>query len=257
MPRTTSPGANWRLAVAPRFAHAASSTFGAPSERSMSRTRRTRSGTDFAARLDAQLVVAGELDVAVLLHQLDDADRIDRRVRREGDRRHLLAGIDSCDAVGLGEDAQAVNVEERLRLRRQLAEAVGDLLEQGVDLLGLARAGESLVQRQADVDVAAVGVGQQRGRVQVDLGHRRERRQQVGLAAVLQRTHRLGEHVVVELEADLHHVAALVVAEHLAGAADLEVVHREVEARAELFHLLDRLEPLRRLPWTAPRRRGP
>ena len=42
------------------------------------------------------------------------------------------------DAVGLGEDAQAVHVEERLRLRRQLAEAVGDLLEQRVDLLGLA-----------------------------------------------------------------------------------------------------------------------
>ena len=35
--------------------------------------------------------------------------------------------------------------------------------------------------------------------------------------------------------------------EHLAGAADLEVVHREVEARAEFFHALDRLEPLRRL----------
>ena len=43
------------------------------------------------------------------------------------------------------------------------------------------------------------------------------------------------------------HVAALVLAQHLAGAADLEVVHREVEARAELLHLLDRLEPLRRL----------
>ena len=80
--------------------------------------------------------------------------------------------------------------------------------------------------------------------------------EQVGLAAVLQRTHRLGEHVVVELEADLHHVAALVLAEHLAGAADLEVVHREVEARAELFHLLDRLEPLRRLPSTRPSTSG-
>ena len=52
------------------------------------------------------------------------------------------------------------------------------------------------------------------------------------------------------------HVAALVLAEHLAGAADLEVVHREVEARAELLHLLDRLEPLRRLLASAPSTSG-
>ena len=74
-----------------------------------------------------------------------------------------------------------------------------------------------------------------------------QRRQQVGLAASLERPHGFGQHVVVELEADLLHVAALALAEHFAGAADLEVVHREVEARAELFHLLDRVEPLLRL----------
>jgi hypothetical protein len=36
----------------------------------------------------------------------------------------------------LREHAQAVHVEQRLALRRQLAEAVGDLLEHRVDLLG-------------------------------------------------------------------------------------------------------------------------
>jgi len=71
--------------------------------------------------------------------------------------------------------------------------------------------------------------------------------QQVGLAPGLQRAHGLGEHLVVELEADLHHVAALVLAQHLAGAADLEVVHGQVEARAELFHHLDRLQALLRV----------
>ena len=98
--------------------------------------------------------------------------------------------------------------------------------------------------------VAAVGVGQQRRRVQVDLGRRAERAgglSRSGSLPGLQRAHGLGQHVVVELEADLLHVAALVLAEHLAGAADLEVVHREVEARAELLHLLDRLQPLRGL----------
>src|SRR5947207_8781753 len=35
--------------------------------------------------LDAQLLVARELDVLVLLHELDDAHRVERRVRPEGD----------------------------------------------------------------------------------------------------------------------------------------------------------------------------
>src|SRR5690348_18035026 len=38
---------------------------------------------------------------------------------------------------------------------------------------------------------------------------------------------------------DLGHLAALAFAEQLAGAADLEVVRGEHEARAQLFHRLD------------------
>mmetsp|Transcript_44843 Transcript_44843/g.105645 ORF Transcript_44843/g.105645 Transcript_44843/m.105645 type:complete len:425 (-) Transcript_44843:795-2069(-) len=86
--------------------------------------------------------------------------------------------------------------------------------------------------------------------MQIDLGVGRERaggREQVGLAAALQRPHRFAQHVVVELEAHLHHVAALVVAQHLTGAADLQVVHRQVEARAQFFHGLDGVQALRGL----------
>ena len=99
--------------------------------------------------------------------------------------------------------------------------------------------------------VAAVGLGQQRRHVQVDLGGDAERRREIGLAPGLQRRHRGLQHVGVELEADLLHLARLRFAEHLARAADLEVVHREVEARAQVLHHLDRLEPLLRLRATA------
>ena len=121
--------------------------------------------------LDAQLVVAGQLDVPVLLHQLDDAPAAS--IGGLGRKRHahqLGPGVDLLHAVGLGQHAQAVRVEQRLALRRQLAEAVGDLLQQRVDLLGLLGRGQPLVQVQPRVHVAAVGVGQQRRGVQVDLG---------------------------------------------------------------------------------------
>ena len=62
---------------------------------------------------------------------------------------------------------------------------------------------------------------QQGGRMQIDVGVGAEQaqwRQQIGLLARLQRANGLRQHLVVELEADFHHVAALVLAEHLAGA---------------------------------------
>src|SRR5207302_6741772 len=54
------------------------------------------------------------------------------------------------------------------------------------------------------------------------------------------------EHVDVELEANLLHFSGLLFTEHLTRAADLEIVHRQVKARTELLHELDRFEPLDR-----------
>src|SRR5439155_23843686 len=55
------------------------------------------------------------------------------------------------------------------------------------------------------------------------------------------------KHVDVELETDLLHFARLLLAQYLARAADFEVVHGEIEAGAQLFHELDRLQPFLRL----------
>ncbi len=83
--------------------------------------------------------------------------------------------------------------------------------------------------------------------MQVDFRRRGERGGEVGLLAVLQRLHRVVQHVRIELEADLVDLARLLVAEHFAGAADLEVVHRKIEAGAQFLHLLDRFQPALRL----------
>jgi hypothetical protein len=140
-----------------------------------------------------------------------------------------------------------VGLEQGARLVRQLAEAVDQLLLQKQQFLLAVAVGEALVERQALVHVAAVVVGQQRRRVQVDLRGDAQRLREVGLLAFLQRTHRGVEHRGVQVEADLLDLAALRFAEHLAGAADLQVVHGEEEAGTEFLHGLDRLEPALRL----------
>ena len=53
----------------------------------------------------------------------------------------------------------------------------------------------------------------------------------------------LGEHLDVQLEAERRDVTGLLVAEQIAGAANLEVAHRDREARAELGVIGERREP--------------
>ena len=70
----------------------------------------------------------------------------------------------------------------------------------------------------------------------------------LGLAAPAPRADcdRLLEQVLVELDADLADMAGLLVAQQVAGAADVEVVAGELEAGAQRVQGLHHLEPLGR-----------
>ena len=77
---------------------------------------------------------------------------------------------------------------------------------------------------------------------QVDAHRRRQRRLLAG-----QLVHRLFQHLRVHLEADGGHVPALLVAEQVAGAADLEVGHGDLEAGAEVGVVAERRQTGRRV----------
>ena len=68
--------------------------------------------------------------------------------------------------------------------------------------------------------------------------------------------HGLVQHLDVELEAERGDVARLLGAEQVAGAADLEVAHRDLEAGAELGVVGERREPRARLGRQLASRRG-
>ena len=71
----------------------------------------------------------------------------------------------------------------------------------------------------------------------------------------LRDANRLLQHLLVELEADFLDVAGLLLAEKIAGAADVEIVGGELEAGAERVKRLQDLEPLLRLRGDLSRRR--
>ena len=92
--------------------------------------------------------------------------------------------------------------------------------------------GEAAVEAEADVEVGDVGLGDEDGDAEVDLRGPFAVGGQLDLAG-LQLGDLLVQHVLVELEADLADVAGLLLAEEVAGAADVEVLGGEGEAGAE------------------------
>ena len=61
--------------------------------------------------------------------------------------------------------------------------------------------------------------------------------------AGLEARHRLFQHLLVKLVADFLDVAGLLLAEQIAGAADVEIVRGELETGAERIERLQHLEP--------------
>src|SRR3954471_7346932 len=142
-------------------------------------------------------------------------------------------------------DARLLQGQEVLERLRERAEAVLKLLAQRLQLGDLARAGDAAV----DVDLRLL-VGDVVGghvRVDVDVEAHGLRLVLAREPLVLARANRLVEHAHVQLEAEGGDVAGLLVAEQVAGAADLEVAHGDLEAGAELGVVAQRAQALRRL----------
>src|SRR5450631_4180220 len=197
--------------------------------------------------LDPHAVGAGKAVDAARLHELQHSPRIDRRLGHELHHDAARRGVDLLHAQRRALDAQLVALEQHPRRVGKRSEAVDELLGEALELVVAGAVGKALVDDEPLVDVAAIGFRQEGGRMQVHLRRDVERAREIGLLALLQRAHRVLEHLGVEREAHVVDAARLRLAEHLSGAADLEVVHREVEAGAQVLHHLDRLESLLRV----------
>src|SRR6478735_2259950 len=178
---------------------------------------------------------------------------LDERFAVEPAQAHLLAGLQldrrqarlvrldlqvaQAEAVALG--AQRADVEQRLRRVRDGAIPVLPLDADVVDLGRCRDVGQPPVRLQAQLLLLDVVLRQERiGRhVELDLARLLHR-------LALHLPDGLGDHLAVEVVADRGDVPALRLAEQVAGAADLQVAHRDLEPRTEVGGLADRLQPL-------------
>ena len=149
--------------------------------------------------------------------------------------------MDGGDQPLDAQDADFGRLQQPLGGVRRGAVAVGQFGPEVVELLLVAQSRETAVDLDAQL-LARHVVARQVGRpgqidVHLDGGLRR---------LVLQLPHGVFEQLAVHLVADGGDVPRLLRAEDVAGPANLEVAHADLEARAQLAELLDRLEPLLR-----------
>ena len=155
---------------------------------------------------------------------------------RRGDR------LDACPGCP---EAQTGQIHQVLRCLGQRSEAILDLGHQAGELRIVVGRRESLIQAQAN-RIVNDEFGRNE-RVQRHVQRRPdafEGQARLAVMARFQEVNLLRQQLRVEIEADRGDVPALRRAQQVAGAADLEVFHRDAHSRAQLGRLEDGLQPL-------------
>src|SRR6476661_685306 len=164
--------------------------------------------------------------------------QLGRLAQLDGPEAHEVAlHADVGDARLARDGAQPGHLDEVAHRLRRCAVAVDqrglDLGEGGlVDDTGELLVGLEPQTLARDVVVRQVGVD---GQLDLDLGRR-------ALAVAAEVGHRLAHEAHIEVEADPCDVAGLLTAEQVAGAADLEVLHRDLDAGPEVGVAGNRLQ---------------
>ena len=172
----------------------------------------------------------------------DQRRRIGEGFVAEGERQALRAGLELFDIGAAAQRLDLHQAEQQPDFRRRRAEAVDDLGAHRVDLALVLERREAAIEREPRRQVGNIGFGDRHRRAELDgrrphvLGRR--------VLARLDALDRLAHHLLIELVADLLDVAGLLFAKEIAGAAQVEVVARELEAGAERIERLQNAEAL-------------
>ena len=171
--------------------------------------------------------------------------RVGKAIVAEADDDALRPRLQLFDMGAAAQYLHADQNHQLLDLVRHGAEAVDHFRGKAFDLGLVVERGQTTVELQAQVEILDIMSGD---------GDRRAERDQWRpsffrrlAAARLERGDGLVQHLLVKLVADFLDMSGLFVAEQIAGAANVEIVAGELEARSERVERLQHFEPLLRL----------
>ena len=148
-------------------------------------------------------------------------------------RHHVVLAIHRGHQRAAQDAAQVHHVDEAVDQFGRRAEAVFHFVGQRVEVVAVRHVGQLLVEHQTLVDVGNVRLGQVGRHADVDFrfdGHLD--------GAAAQFVDGLFQHLGVEFVADRGHAPRLLLAQQVAGPADLQVVGRQPEAAAQVVQFL-------------------
>src|SRR5216683_6478592 len=114
-----------------------------------------------------------------------------------------------------------------------ISEAIDELGGKGIDLAAVHQRGDAAIEAEADAEIGDVSLGDEDGGADGDLRRPLLARRPRLIGAAARSGDRLLEHVLVELDADFANVPRLLLAQQVAGAADIHVVARQGEPGAQ------------------------
>src|SRR5450432_774609 len=151
--------------------------------------------------------------LGLALNELEHALRIDLVRLLEQDIAAAGAGVDLANAEGGGAQLEVRRTKQGLRKRRDRAETIDHFDFQLVELLARWRAGNALVQHQAQMHVRHIVFGNERRQVQFNLRPRIHRPFKISLFSGLQRRDGALQEFHVQVVADFLNLAALFIAQ--------------------------------------------
>ena len=195
-----------------------------------------------------QLLVPRVLRIAAHAHtrslladEDDQAFRIGEDIVAERQHDTLRSGLDLFDIGAAAERLDRHDLQEMLDLFGQRTEAVDQFGGESFDVPFVFDFGQPPVEREPHREIGDVILRNQNRRADGDLRRPAvgDRRGDTGFQA----QNRLFQHLLIELETDFLDVAGLLLAEQIAGAANIEVVRGELESGAERVQRLQNFQP--------------
>ncbi|MPL73680.1 hypothetical protein SDC9_19486 [bioreactor metagenome] len=197
--------------------------------------------------LDHHLVAADLRRALLALQEVDETRRVREAVAVELHRRALRPRVHLRDVGALRHRLDPHHQQQGVHLARKLPEAVDQLGGKALELDLRRQAREPAVEAEPDVEIGDEAFGDHHRHAEVDL--RRPFAVALGLGQLARFQPRDGflEHRLIELVADFPDMARLFFAQKVAGAAQVEILACQGEARAEIVERAQQPQPLHRL----------
>ena len=190
-------------------------------------------------------MIRAQLDHAAFLAQpCHEAGGIAEFVVAEGQHHAFRPGINLLNPGLPAQPLECHDLQEIIHLFGQGAEPIHQFGRHRLTFRIVLQGADAAIKPEPDRQIAHIGLRDQHRQAQPDIGRPIPRDRLLASLLRAQFRHRILQHLLVELDADLAYMPALLVTQQISGAANIQIMRGQSEARAELVQRLHHRQAL-------------